>query len=70
MNKEDYKQLNYLLADYKWEIACDLASPNLAKETRENFEKILESIDFLLKLVPINFETRYYDSIGVCADDK
>ena len=70
MNKEDYKQFNYLLADYKWEISCDLLSPNLTKETRETFEKILESIEFLLKSVPINCETRYYESIGVCADDK
>ena len=70
MNKEDYKQLHYLLADYKWEIACDLFNPNLSKETRDTFEKVLESIEFLLKSVPINCENRYYESIGVCADDK
>lgn len=70
MNKEDYKQLYYLLADYRWEIACDLLSPYLTKESREHFDRIIESIDLLLKSAPINCETRCYENIGVCADDK
>jgi len=69
MNKEDYKQLYYLLADYRWEIACDLLNSNLSKEARKYFDKILESIDLLLKSAPINCD-RYYDCVGVCADDK
>lgn len=43
---------------------------NNVEDLTFTFEKVLESIEFLLKSVPINCENRYYESVGVCANDK
>lgn len=59
MNKEDYKQFHYLLAEYKWQVLHELKNPNLKDETI--FQNLMMAIELLLENVPIEYEIRYYE---------
>lgn len=69
MNKISYIQLHTLLAEYKFELIDTLLSPYLNKEVRDKYEKLLDSIDELLKNIPVKSETDY-SNIGVCANEN
>lgn len=69
MNKISYIQLHTLLAEYKFELIDTLLSPYLNKEVRDKYEKLLNSIDELLKNIPVKSETDY-SNIGVCVNEN